>query len=336
MDTLTLIVILIALVVAGFAFIIYFLNQKLGALKNDSALGLIKQDIQGMSQALTQTQQHMNERLDKAATVFGSLQNELGKMQELGRSMKDIQDVLKSPKLRGNIGEQMMTDLMKQQIPKDSFELQHAFRSGEKVDAVIKTRNGLIPIDSKFPAENFLKFTQAQDDGERARTHKEFVADVKKHIQAIGKKYILPSEGTVDFALMYVPGESIYYEIMTNTELGDFGASQRVFLVSPQSFYYFLRTVLLGLEGELIEQKAKEVMTYLRSIQGDARKFGTDLNLVNKHLTNAKTAVDTAANSYAKLSGKIESANQLTGKSVEEITSATERVAEAVVIGEEE
>jgi DNA recombination protein RmuC len=162
------------------------------------------------------------------------------------------------------------------------------------------------------------------------------VADVKKHIQAIGKKYILPSEGTVDFALMYVPGESIYYEIMTNTELGDFGASQRVFLVSPQSFYYFLRTVLLGLEGELIEQKAKEVMTYLRSIQGDARKFGTDLNLVNKHLTNAKTAVDTAANSYAKLSGKIESANQLTGKSVEEITSATERVAEAVVIGEEE
>jgi DNA recombination protein RmuC len=335
MNTVVVLVALIVVVVAGFAFVIYFFSQKLSELKNESALGMLKQDIQGMSQALTQTQQHMNERLDKAAMVFSGLQNELGKMQELGRSMKDIQDVLKSPKLRGNIGEQMMTDLMRQQIPKDSFEVQHAFRSGEKVDAVIKTRNGLIPIDSKFPAENFLKFTQAEGDVEKARLHKDFASDVKKHIQAISKKYILPAEGTVDFALMYVPGEAVYYEIMTNTDLADFGASQRVYLVSPQSFYYFLRTVLLGLEGELIEQKAKEVMNYLRGIQGDARKFGTDLALVNKHLTNAKGAVDVASNSYAKLSGKIESANQLTGQSVEQIEAVTERVTEHAVIGEE-
>ncbi len=329
--TLTLLV-----VVAGFAFVVYVINQKLAELKNDSALGMIKQDIQGMSQALNQTQAHMNDRLDKAAAVFGSLQNELGRMQELGRSMKDIQDALKSPKLRGNIGEQLMTDLMKQQIPKNNFALQYSFRSGEKVDAVIKTHNGMIPIDSKFPVENFLKFVQSENDIEKARAHKDFVSDVKKHIQAIAKKYILPAEGTVDFALMYVPGEAIYYEIMTNTELGDFGASQRVYLVSPQSFYSFLRTVLLGLEGELIEAKAKEVMNYLRSIQGDARKFGTDLGLVSRHLTNAKSAVDVAANSYAKLSGKIESANQLTGQTVEQIESVTETVREPALLVEEE
>lgn len=322
------IIILLLVVLAGFAALAYLINQKLGDLKQDSAFGLIKQDLQGMAQLLSQSQQHMNERLDKAAQVFGGLQNELGKMQELGRSMKDIQDVLKSPKLRGNIGEQLMTDLIRQQIPKESFRLQHAFRSGEKVDAVIKTKNGLIPIDSKFPAENFVKFVQATDEADKTRAHKEFVADVKKHISAIGKKYIVPSEGTVDFALMYVPGEAIYYEIMMSTDLCDLGAQQRVYLVSPQSFYYFLGTVLLGLEGQLIEAKAKEVMNYLKDIQLDARRFGGDLTLVGKHLTNAKNAADLAANSYAKLSGKIDAANQLTGKAAEQLEAAQENLEE--------
>ena len=321
-----LLVVIIVLLLAGFGFLFYHFNLKFSALKDDSSVGLIKQDLQGMSQMLSQTQAHMNDRLDKAANVFGSLQNELGKMQELGRSMKDIQDVLKSPKLRGNIGEQMMSDLIQQQFPKHSFELQHAFRSGEKVDAVIKTKNGLIPIDSKFPAENFLKFTQSEDDNERAAFHKEFVSDVKRHITVIGRKYIAPSEGTVDFALMYVPGEAIYYEIMTNTDLCDYAAGQRVYLVSPQSFYYFLQTVLLSLEGELIEEKAKEVMNYLKSIQVDSRKFGGELTLVNKHLNNAKNAMDSASNSYSRLGSKIESANQLTADASNRISAYSETI----------
>jgi DNA recombination protein RmuC len=307
----TLLVVILVVLVMGFGLVVYALNQKMDQLKNDSAVGLIKQDLVGMSQTLSQTQIHMGERLDKAAQAFASLQNQLGAMQELGRSIKDIQDVLKSPKQRGNIGEQLMGDLIRQQIPKHSFNLQYTFKSGEKVDAVIKTKNGLIPIDSKFPAENFLKHVQSGDEGEKAKLHKEFVADVKKHIQAIARKYIQPSEGTVDFALMYVPGESIYYEIMTNTDLCDFGSNQRVYLVSPQSFYYFLQTVLLALEGELIEAKAKEVMNYLKGIQGDARKFGTELGLAGRHLTNAKNAMDNAASSYNRLGNKIESASRL-------------------------
>lgn len=325
-----LLVAVIVLIVAGFGCVIFVMNQKLSGLKDDTALGMIKQDLAGMGQMLTTTQQHMNERLDRAATVFGGLQNELGKMQELGRSIKDIQDVLKSPKLRGNIGEQMMSDLISQQIPKQNYQMQHAFRSGEKVDAVIKTKNGLIPIDSKFPAENFIKFTQAENEADKAALQKLFVSDVKKHIQAIGRKYILPSEGTVDFALMYVPGEAIYYEIMMNTDLCDVGSRQRVFLVSPQSFSYFLGTILLSLEGELIEQKAKEVMDYLKGIQVDSRKFGTDLSLVSKHVTNAKRATDDAAVSYEKLSGKIDSANRLTGESARQIEETVANISVGV------
>jgi DNA recombination protein RmuC len=307
-----LLVITIGLVVVGFAVVIGIINAKLAGLKDDSALGLIKQDLQGMNQTLSQTQAHMNQRLDKAAAVFGSLQNELGKMQELGRSIRDIQDVLKSPKQRGNIGEQLMQDLIRQQIPKNSYAMQHAFRSGDKVDAVIKTKNGMIPIDSKFPSENFLKFSQTKGEEPKARA----------------KKYIMPAEGTVDFALMYVPGEAVYYEIMTNTDLSEYAASVRVYMVSPHSFYYFLQTVLLSLEGEVIEAKAKEVMNYLKGIQGDSKRFGEDLALVDKHLTNAKKASDNAATSYAKLSGKIDSANRLSGETVEKIETAAPETAD--------
>jgi DNA recombination protein RmuC len=329
--------VILIVMVAGFGFVIYHLNQKMSELKNDSGLGLIKQDLQGMSQMLSQSQSHMNDRLDKAAAVFGGLQNELGKMQELGRSLKDIQDVLKSPKLRGNIGEQLMADLIKQQIPRSSYALQYAFRSGEKVDAVIKTKNGYIPIDSKFPVENYLKYVQEENETLKARFHKDFESDVKKHIQVIAKKYILPTEGTVDFALMYVPGDAVWANIMSETNLSDYAASQRVYLVSPHSFYYFLRTVLLSLEGQLIEEKAKEVMNHLRAIQGDAHKFGSDLLLVNKHITNAKNASESAVSSYTRLSGRIDSANRLTGEATEQVASqADSKLVAAGALAEEE
>lgn len=319
-----LLVAIIVVLLVGFGLIFVYFNQKFAGLKDDTAIGLLKQDMVGMNQSLTQAQNQMNDRLDRAATVFGSLQNELGKMQELGRSMKDIQDALKSPKHRGNIGEQMMNELIAQQIPKASYQLQYGFRSGEKVDAIIKTKNGIIPIDSKFPAENFLAYSQAETDQARQAAQKLFVADVKKHIQTIAKKYILPAEGTVDFALMYVPGEAIYYDIITNTDLSEFAAGLRVYLVSPHSFYYFLRTVLLSLEGDLIEEKAKEVMNFIKGIQVDARKFGDELSLTSKHLNNAKNAMDNATNSYDRLGGKIESASRLEATATKKIANQPE------------
>ena len=302
----------IVVMVTGFGLVVYLLRRSTSSSE--------------LTQAISSSQAALHQRLDKAAQSFQNLSSELGKMQQLGQSLRDIQDSLKSPKLRGNIGEQLMAELIKQQIPRHNYHLQHAFRSGEKVDAVIRTKNGLIPIDAKFPNENFLKMVQAKDDEVKNLSRKEFVKDVKKHIAVIGRKYIVPAEGTVDFALMYVPGEAAYYEIITNTDLSDYGAQQRVYLVSPQSFYYFLQTVLLGLEGELIEAKAKEVMNYLKAIQGDARRFNDDLGLVDKHLTNAKRASDSAITSYQKLSGKIDSANQLSSDTTKKLESADDVV----------
>lgn len=301
--------VILSAVVGGFL----LLYAKLGELRNDSGLGMLKQD-------LTQ----MNQRLDSAAAVIGGLQKELGSMQELGRSLRDIQDVLKSPKLRGNVGEKLMADLIRQYIPKTNYRFQHEFKSKFKVDAVIITNSGLIPIDSKFPVDNYLKYSQAKSESEKALSHKQFVADVKKHINDIAKKYIVPGEGTVDFAVMYVPGESIYYEILANTDLESYASSLSVVLASPHTFVYLLSTILRSLEGQQIEERAKEVITAIKDIQTETRRFASEFELTAKHLGNAKSQMDKASNSFSRLGTKIESAGRLSGK--EEVKELREPV----------
>ena len=323
------IIILLIVLIAGFSAVIFMLNQKLGELKNDSAFGLIKADMQGMSTQITATTKEINDRLNQAANYMMGVQNELGKMQEIGRSMKDLQDFLRSPKLRGNVGEQVLRDLLKQMIPKNNFTLQHGFKSGEKVDAVVKTKNGIIPIDAKFPMENYVKAMNATTEDDKARQMHEFTKDVRKHLNSIARKYILPGEGTVDFALMYIPSESIYYEIICNTDLQNTGIDQKVYMVSPNTFYYFLQTIMLALEGEKVEEKARMVLQALKAIQQDSRKFGSELELVNGHLTRAKNAMDGASSSYGRLSSRIETTGQLQASSVEEITEVASKIGAA-------
>ncbi|HAI22916.1 TPA: hypothetical protein DCL92_03945, partial [Candidatus Collierbacteria bacterium] len=164
--------------------------------------------------SLQQNYRELFSRLDQATTVIGDLKKEAGAFGEVSRSMKDLQDYLKSPKLRGNIGEQVLTDLIAQMFPKTGYALQHHFKGGQIVDAAIKTQAGILPIDSKFPMENFQKIYQATSPSEKSLARSAFIRDVKKHLKDISGKYILPEEGTLDFALMYIPSESVYYEIV--------------------------------------------------------------------------------------------------------------------------
>ncbi|MFQ6115586.1 MAG: DNA recombination protein RmuC, partial [bacterium] len=147
---------------------------------------------------LDRTNKAIGDRLDNAARVISVVSKELGQVREIGRTMKDFQDFLRSPKLRGNIGEQVLRGLLEQILPKENFRLQHRFKAGEVVDAAIITDKGLIPIDAKFPMENFRRIVQAESEAEKERMTKDFVRDVKKHIDSISRKYILPQEGTVD------------------------------------------------------------------------------------------------------------------------------------------
>jgi len=249
--------------------------------------------------------------MDEQARLFtdhlARISESFGAVQEIGKTVRDFQSFLRSPKLRGNIGEQILKDLLEQVLPSDNFTLQKRFGSGHTVDAIIQTDNGIIPIDAKFPFEAFQAMSTSSTDAEYSRFQKQFVRDVKKHITDISAKYILPSEGTVNFAIMYVPSETIYYEIIKDSDsLNTFARNKKVLIVSPNSFYYFLKVILLGLEGKKIEEASREVLRALEQIQKDSRVFGDSLALVTKHLGNAKNALDISNRDFVRLSGQID------------------------------
>lgn len=301
------IIVLIIVITIGFVILDWRLRRVYTQPNQETGFVLLNQNVQGMQHRIDETTRAVNMRLDKAAEVIQGVSKELGHVQEIGRSMKDLQDFLRSPKLRGNIGEQVLKDLLEQYFPRANFDTQYQFNSGERVDAILKTDKGLIPIDAKFPMENFQKLQKAENDAARDTVLKDFTKDVKKHVTDIAKKYILPSEGTVDFAIMYIPSESVYYEIIQQDEdLNEFARAKHVLFVSPNSFYYFMKVLMIGLEGKRVEESSRKILELLKAIQTDATKFGDQLGTLSNHITNAKNSLDRVNNEYAKLSGKIE------------------------------
>ena len=310
----------LTLIFIAFCFLfLYFALAKKLEPKSDPTLvkwlSSLQNSLNTNSQHLTTTLQssykELHERLDRATAVIGDLKKEAGVFSEVGRSMKDLQDYLKSPKLRGNIGEQVLKDLVGQMFPKKSLFLQHAFKSGLIVDVAIQTDAGLLPIDSKFPLENFQKMFRSEDEKEKEAFKNLFIRDVKKHIKDISSKYILPSEGTVDFALMYLPSESVYYEVVSLADLMDYARDLRVYPVSPTTLYAHLQTILLSFEGKKIESKSKEIYTILRAIAKDYEKLDGNLSTLNRHITNAANQMSDTNQTFAALGQKISSTKTL-------------------------
>jgi len=276
-------------------------QQQLGQV-----LSNVNERLKENGEILERTQQNLGERLDNAARVVGSVQKSLGGLEEANRKIYDVgkdiaslQEILRAPKLRGGLGEFFLEDLLAQILPPQHFVIQHAFKSGERVDAVIKLGSSLVPVDSKFPLENFKRMLEAANDDERSRAKRQFVGDVKKHVDAIAGKYILPDEGTYDFALMYIPAENVYYETIIKDDsegernLSQYALSKRVVPVSPNSFYAYLQAIVLGLKGMKVEEHAKEIIQYLSRLRGDFAKFRDDFGLLGKHLGHAQTSYQT-------------------------------------------
>lgn len=311
--------IIIAFLAIGLFLVYLLLKQKLEAHKTDPTLNAWLKSLQQSfdttnrttNASLQQNYRELFSRLDQATAVISDLKKEAGAFGEVSRSMKDLQDYLKSPKLRGNIGEQVLKDLIGQMFPKNSFHLQYHFKGGSIVDVAIKTQAGILPIDSKFPMENFQKIYQATSATDKAAARTAFVRDVKKHIKDISGKYILPEEGTLDFALMYIPSESIYYEIVSEQELLDLARESRVYPVSPTTLYAHLQTILLSLEGQKIAGKTSEVFTLLRAVQKDYEKLNENFVLMGKHLTNAYSAMNNTSQTMNQIGNKLDSARQL-------------------------
>lgn len=278
-------------------------NKTLNDSLNNTSNNVVK--------TLQENTRQLNDRLDKAAIVIKDVGREVGQMSEIGRNMRELQEFLKSPKLRGNIGEQVLKDLISQMFPKNSFNLQYQFKTGDIVDAAIKTDAGILPIDSKFPMENFQKMMKAADDKEKQKARNDLMRDVKKHILDISKKYILPAENTMDFCLMYIPSESVYYELINITEIMEFARRQRVYIVSPSTLYAHLQTILLSFEGHKIESHSKEVFALLRAITIDYSKVEENLSTLGKHINNSSSQFINVTSSFTKIGKKLESTKNL-------------------------
>lgn len=310
--------VIIAILIIGFSILFYLQTRKVR--KTDDTLVEWLKSMQTSLDATSKTMfktlqdnsRELNQRLDKASIA-------IGEMSELGKNMRELQEFLKSPKLRGNIGEEVLKDLISQIFPKNSFHLQYQFRSGERVDAAIKTDGGILPIDSKFPMENFQKMAKAKDKEEKLAFKKEFVRDVKRHIDTIAKKYILPEEGTMDFALMYIPSDVVFYEVADTPEVIDYARNQRVYAVSPTTLYAHLQMILLSFEGKKIETRSREIFAMLRALKIDYNKVNEGLGVLGRHITNASSQFTNVSTSFEKIGKKLDTTKTIEKEALGEL-----------------
>lgn len=267
----------------------------------------LNERLKETQQALLNTHQAVGERLDNATKVFGEVSTSLGKLDEaskrvleVGKDISSLQELLRAPKFRGEIGEALLGNLLAQVFPqKEFFQLQYQFKNGDTVDAVIRLGDNLVPVDAKFPLENFKRMVESASEEEKKSYRKSFLSDVRMRINEISSKYILPDEGTYDFALMYIPAENVYYETVIKEDLLDYSVSRKVIPVSPNTFYAYLQVICLGLKGLAVERNAKEILANLGRLEGDLIKFKEDFVLIGGHLSNA-------ARKYAEAEKKLD------------------------------
>lgn len=259
---------------------------------------------------------HARPRADfsELSQKLSSLEIAAAQMQEIGKEVSSLKMILHAPKLRGNFGEYLLYNLLKDTLPPKNFAAQFQFSDGATVDAIIRLGKHIIPVDSKFPLESFERYIQSADSESKKKAKSEFTKSVKARIDEISKKYIRPQENTFDFALMYIPSESVYYEILTNDsakgyELFDYAMKSRVIVVSPNTFYAYLMAIVYGLKGMKIEEQAESIIKKISGIQKNFADFSEELATLGKHISNAS----------AKFSEVREQAEKI-GRGVEKLT----------------
>ncbi|MEN6575491.1 MAG: DNA recombination protein RmuC [Phycisphaerales bacterium] len=309
-----LIVVAVVLTLAVLALLVWLISSSLAARREvagqASALSLLQQQLEALRASQDKTSQtlhgsllagqstlaqslHSNQQvLQQLNTQIGELQGTNKQMLRLGIDVKRLQDILASPKLRGQMGEWSLENLLAQVLPQGSFELQHVFQDGRIVDALVRMAGFAVGIDAKFPLPSFERIVACPDEGDRPKLRRQFVRDVSAHVDKIASDYIRPAEGTLDFALMYIPAENVYYETVIQCE-GDsvdllrHCMDKKVIPVSPNLLYAYLMTVAMGLHGLQIERQAAEIRRNLGRLNSSFAEFLSTWDTLGTHLRNA-------------------------------------------------
>jgi DNA recombination protein RmuC len=273
---------------------------------------------EGLQKLLLDGQTSLNTNLQSSQQILGRLNTQIGELRgasnqmlQMGVDIRRLQDILSSPKLRGQMGEWSLENLLSQVLPKDSYELQHAFRDGKVVDALIKLVDFSVPVDAKFPLPAFERLTAAQTDDERSRLRKQFINDVIKHIDKIAADYIRSVEGTLDFALAYIPAENVYYETVVKyaddtKDILQYALDKKVIPVSPNLLYVYLMTVVMGLHGLQIEKQAAEIRQNLKTLNASLTEFISIFDTLGSHLRNASNKYDESSKKLDRFGMQLE------------------------------
>jgi DNA recombination protein RmuC len=253
--------------------------------------------------------------LDQKVQVFGEIKTKIGElavqaknMENIGQNIQSLSELLKPPKLRGNVGETFLDNILSQILPKALYELQHSFPSGHRVDAVIKFGDKLLSIDSKFPLESFNRHIDNPDSSEH---RKQFSQSIKKHIDDIGLRYVLPQEGTLEFAVMYIPAESIYYQLISKeTEVLDYALAKKVIPSSPGHLYGFLVTMSavyketgLSNQGRQLSAVLSKLADSLQKLSGLHERMDGSVRSLTLSLTKARDETKAAGQHLGRLQG---------------------------------
>ncbi len=320
---------LLVIIIIGMAGLLFVINARMSELRQRSSVDLLKTDVvelgrtvQQLSQTMsdklersnTQVQTSVHKQLSESAKLVADVTQRLTKLDETNRrvvdvatELKTLQNVLANPKQRGVFGEFYLESVLENVLPPNQYQMQYGFKDGVIVDAVVMLDKGkILPIDSKFSLENYNRMVNAADKAQRDALLTKVKADLKGRIDETAK-YIRPSEGTMDFAFMFIPSESLYYDLLIGTVGSGSSArdlieyafrDKRVIIVSPTSFLAYLQTVLQGLRSLQIEEQARDIQVRVGQLGTHIRKFDELLGKMGKSLS---TTVNHYNNSYKEL-----------------------------------
>jgi len=312
----------ILVVLTGLAAIFWFLKNNLVKKTDDQSLLLLQNQIQEITRVLDnklgESTKVLQRQFGESAKIIKEITTELTKVGEgqkqvvdVAKQLENLQDILKNPKQRGILGEYYLEAVLKNVLPPGAFQMQYEFKDGDIVDAVVFVKDKIIPVDSKFSLENYNRILEAKEDGERQKYEAAFKDDLKNRIDETSK-YIKPSEGTMEFAFMFIPSEAVYYDLLINKigavksntrDLIQYAAGEKkVMIVSPTTFLAYLQTVLQGLKALQIEESAKEIRKRVEELGRHLSSYETYMKKLGTHLG---TTVNMYNSAYKEL-GKID------------------------------
>ncbi len=327
------IVLMLAVAVGVLFFFLFKLMKKDRGEEDDNSFLLIQNQLNDLTKTLDSKIGESSKMMqDSVKTQFGESQKLIKDITEqitavketnkqvfsMTEQLQNLEKVLKSQKQRGNLGEAGLELILSNILPPNAYTMQYSFKDGDMVDAIIETKDGIIPVDAKFSLENYNRLVNEEDENKKLELEREFKSDLKKRIDETSK-YIKPKEGTLPFAIMYIPAEAIYYDLLVN-EVGSVNArdlidyayvNRKVIIVSPTTFVAYLSTILQGFKAFKIEESAKTIIKNVEKLQNHIKsydkfhvKLGRSLSTTVNHFNTSRKELGKVNKDVVRITGE--------------------------------